>query len=142
MARHVPVGFQEKLRFVRRAVEEARGEERHHFDFGDEVAPGVRLVLSEAADTPLAFSLWQDPVDIVELCGDASYPATAALLAIDREQASEAAAAGFLVDLAQLTRSESHPGVYYALLDRLSRDSLHEALHRLIPALEPHSRAA
>jgi len=142
MARHVPVRFQDKLRLVQRAVDVARGQERRHFDFSDEVAPGVRLVLSQAGGVPIALSLWSLAADIAELCGDAAYPATSALLAIDREQARELADAGVLVDLAQLTRSESTPGVYYALFDHASPHRLHEVLHRLIPALPSHGREA
>jgi hypothetical protein len=142
MARHVPVKFQDKLRLVQRAVDVARGQERRHFDFSDEVAPGVSLVLSEAGGVPIALSLWSSATDIAELCGDAAYPATSALLAIDREQAHELADAGVLVDLAQMTRSESTPGLYYALFDHASPRRLHEVLHRLIPALPSHGRAA
>ena len=94
MARPTPVAFGEKYRRVQRAVAAARGADRRHFDFTGEVEPGVRLVLSEAGATPLAFSLWSYPQDIAELCSDASVPATAALLAIDAEQAREARAAG------------------------------------------------
>ena len=142
MARHVPVKFQDKLRLVQRAVDVARGQERRHFDFSDEVAPGVSLVLSEAGGVPIALSLWSSATDIAELCGDAAYPATSALLAIDRQQAHELADAGVLVDLAQLTRSESTPGLYYALFDHASPRRLHEVLHVLIPALPSHDRAA
>lgn len=142
MARHVPVRFQDKLRLVQRAVDVARGQERRHFDFSHDVAPGVGLVLSEAGGVPVALSLWTSPTDIAEICGDAAYPATAALLAIDRGQAHELADAGVLVDLAQLTRSESSPGLYYALFDHASRRQLHDVLHRLIPSLPSHGRAA
>ena len=142
MARHVPVKFQEKLHLVQRAVDVARGQERRHFDFSDEVATGVRLVRTEVSGTPIAFSLWSLPTDIVELCGDAAYPATSALLAIDRGQARELGEAGVLVDLAQLTRSESNPGLYYALFDHASPHQLHTVLHRVIPALPTHGRAA
>jgi hypothetical protein len=142
MARHVPIKFQDKLRLVQAAVEVARGQDRRHFDFGEEVVTGVRLVLSEVGGTPIALSLWSAPTDIAELCGDGAYPATAALLAIDREQAHALAEAGILIDLAQFTRSESNPGVYYALFDYASRRQLHSVLHRLIPALASHGRAA
>ena len=107
-----------------------------------EVEPGVRLVLSEAADTPLAFSLWSHPQDIAEICSDASVPATAALLAIDGEQARTARAAGLTVDLAQFTRSQSRPDVYYTLFDYASRAQIHTVLHRLVPALKPDAAAA
>ena len=142
MARHVPVKFQDKLRLVQRAVDVARGQDRRHFSFTDEVAPGVSLVLGEVGGVPLAFSLWRSPTDIVELCGDAAYPATSALLAIDREQAHEVADGGVLVDLAQLTRSESNPGLYYALFDYASRRQLEEVLGGLVPALPSPGRAA
>ena len=81
MARLVPAELGEKVRRVLRAAEVARGADRRHFDFTGEVEAGVRLVLSEAGDVPLAFSLWSRPQDIAALCADASVPATAALLA-------------------------------------------------------------
>ncbi len=142
MARPTPAAFGEKYRRVQKAVAAARGADRRHFDFTGEVEPGVRLVLSEAGGTPLAFSLWSSPQDIAELCSDASVPATAALLAIDGEQAREARAAGLTVDLSQFTRSQSRPDVYYALFDRASPSRIHTVLHRLVPALEPHAAAA
>jgi hypothetical protein len=142
MARPNPVAFDEKYRRVQKAVEAALGAERRHFDFTGEVELGVRLLLSEAGGRPLALSLWTLPQDISELCGDAAMPATAGLLAIDGEQARAATAAGLTVDLAQLTRSQSHPDVYYALFDYASRRRIHEALRRLVPALEQHPVAA
>ena len=142
MARPTPVTFGEKYRRVQKAVAAALSADRHHFDFTGEVEPGVRLVLSEAGDRPLAFSLWTTPQDIAELCSDASVPATAALLAIDGEQARAATAAGLTVDLAQFTRSQSRPDVYYTLFDHASRRRIHTVLHRLVPALEPHATAA
>jgi hypothetical protein len=132
----------EKYRRVQKAAAVARGLDRRHFDCTGEVEPGVRIVLSAADGTPLAFSLWTSPEDIAELCGDASVPATAALLAIDSGQAREARAAGLAVDLSQFTRSQSRPDVYYALFDRASSSRIHTALHRLVPALEPHATAA
>lgn len=142
MARPDPVAFDEKYRRVQKAVEVARGEYRHHFDFTGEVELGVRLVLSEAGDTPLVFSLWTLPQDVAELCGDAAVPAAAGALAVDGEQARAARAAGLAVDLAQFQRSQSHPDVYYTLFDRASRRKIHDALHRLVPSLEPHAVAA
>jgi hypothetical protein len=142
MARPVPTSFGEKYRRVQKAVDAALSADRHHFDFTGEVAPGVRLVLSEARDRPLAFSLWSYPQDIAELCSDASVPATAALLAIDREQARAATSAGLTVDLSQFTRSQSRPDVFYALFDHASPRQIHTVLHRLVPALEPHAAAA
>ena len=142
MARPNPITFGDKYRRVQKAVAAARGEERRHFDFTGEVELGVRLVLSEAGGVPLAFSLWTLPQDIAELCSDAAVPATAGLLAVDAEQAREAAADGLLIDLAQFTRSQSRPDVYYTLFDHASRRQIHGALHRLVPALEPHAVAA
>jgi hypothetical protein len=142
MARPNPVTFGEKYRRVQKAVEVARSAERHHFDFSGEVELGVRLVVSEAGGEPLAFSLWTLPQDMAELCSDAAVPATGGLLAIDAAQAREAAAAGLTVDLAQFTRSQSRPDVYYTLFDHASRRQIHGALHRLVPALEPHAVAA
>jgi hypothetical protein len=142
MARPVPSDLGEKYRRVRRAVGAARSADRRHFDFTGEVEPGVRLVLSEVGDTPLAFSLWTYPQDIAGMCGDASVPATAALLAIDGDQARAATAAGLTVDLAQFTRSQSEPDVFYALFDYASRRQIHTVLHGLVPALEPHAVAA
>ena len=142
MARHVPQSFQEKVRRVRLAVDTARGADRRHFSFVNEVEPGVRIVASEVDDQPLAFTLWTYPRDIAELCGDAAYPATAALLAIDGEQAREASRHGVTVDLAQLTRSEAYPGVYYALLDHSSPGQIKAVLRRLVPSLTSDRIAA
>jgi hypothetical protein len=142
MARPVPTTLRDKVRLVQVSVDAARGGDGRHFDFTREVAPGVRLVLSEVRGMPLAFSLWSRPEDIAELCGDSAYPATAALLAIDGQQARDAITAGHLVDLSQFTASESNPGMYYALFDHISERQVHAVLHRLVPALEPHAAAA
>jgi len=142
MARPLPASFGEKIHRVQKAVDVARGADRRHFDFTGEVEPGVRLVTSEAGSTALAFSLWSYPQDIAEICSDASVPATAALLAIDGAQARAATAAGLTVDLGQFTRSQSRPDTYYVLFDHASRRQIHSVLHRLVPALEPHSVAA
>jgi hypothetical protein len=142
MARPDPITFGEKYRRVQKAVETARSADRHHFDFTGEVELGVRIVVSEAGGEPLAFSLWTLPQDMAELCGDAAVPATGGLLAIDAAQARAASAAGLTVDLAQFTRSQSRPDVYYTLFDHASRRQIHSALHRLVPALEPHAVAA
>lgn len=142
MARPDPMTFGEKFARVQKAVTAARSDERRHFDFTGEVELGVRVVLSEAGGTPLAFSLWTLPQDIAEICSDAAVPATGGLLAIDAEQAREAAGAGLIVDLAQFTRSQSRPDVYYALFDHASRRQIHGALHRLVPTLEAHATAA
>jgi len=142
MARTVPTTFAGKIRRVQAAIAAARGAERRHVDFAGEVEPGVRLVLSKVGGTPLAFSLWTWPQDIAEICSDASVPATAALLAIDGDQARAAAAAGHTVDLAQFTRSQSNPDMYYALFDYVTERQTHPAQHRRVPALEPHPAAA
>jgi hypothetical protein len=141
MARPVPTTFIDKIRLVQTAVDAARGADRRHFDFTGEVEPGVRLILTEVASTPLALSLWSYPQDIAEICSDASVPATAALLAIDGAQAREAIAAGRTVDLAQFTRSQSNPDLYYALFDHVSKRQIHSVLHRLVPDLEGHTVA-
>jgi hypothetical protein len=142
MARPVPATFSEKIDRVQTAVALARSTDRRHFDFTTEVEPGVRLVLTEVAGTPLAFSLWILPQDIAEICSDASVPATAALLSIDGRQARAVTAAGSTVDLGQFTRSQSQPDQYYALFDHVSEKQIHTVLHRLVPALEPHPAAA
>jgi hypothetical protein len=142
MARPNPITFGEKYQRVQRAVAAARSADRQHFDFTGEVELGVRLVISEAGGEPLAFSLWTLPQDMAELCSDAAVPATGGLLAIDVAQAREASAAGLTVDLAQFARSQSRPDVYYTLFDHASRRLIHSALHRLVPALEPHPVAA
>jgi hypothetical protein len=141
MARHVPTTFMEKLERVALSVGVARGADRRHFDLGGEVEPGVRLVLTEVGGAPLALSLWSYPADIAELCGDGAFPATAALLAIDRDQAHEFGARGVTVDLGQLTRSEAYPGIYYALFDHVSKRQVHTVLHRLVPSLSAHAVA-
>jgi hypothetical protein len=142
MARHVPTTFSEKLERVALTVGLARGDDRRHFDLGGEVEPGVRLVQSEVKGTPLALSLWSYPADIAEICGDGAFPATAALLAVDRDQAHDLGARGVTVDLGQFTRSEAYPGIYYALFDYSSKRQIHTVLHRLVPALAPHAAAA
>jgi hypothetical protein len=141
MARHIPTRFQDKLRLVTTAIALARGEDRRHFDFTEEMAPGVRIILSEVEGTPLAFSLWTMPADVAELCGDGAYPAAAAALVIDKGQAQDALAHGVLVDLSQFVRSESNPGAYYVLLDYLSPEQVHRVLHRVVPALPAHQAA-
>jgi hypothetical protein len=142
MARPDPASFDEKARLVATAVAAARGSKRLHFDFTGEVAPGVRLVLSEAGDVPLAFSLWTRPEDIAEMCADAAVPVASALLAIDGAQARAATDAGHTVDLAQFTRSQARPDTYYVLLDQTGERRIHALLHGLVPALPAHAIAA
>jgi len=103
-----------------------------------DVPAGVRVVRAEAGRRPIALSLWTLPADVAEICGDAAVPATAALLAIDRDQAHELLRLGVLIDLSQFTRSDSTPGLYYALFDFVSPKQVHRVLHRLVPSLEPH----
>jgi hypothetical protein len=138
MARHVPVKFRDKLHDVQTVLDIARSEAGRHFDFGREVLPGVRVVRTVVDGHPLAFSLWSYDADVAEICGDGAVPATAALLAIDREQARVLQGAGVFVDLSQFTRSDSTPGLYYALFDLASPKQIHKVLHRLVPSLEPH----
>lgn len=142
MARHVPATFLDKVHLVQQAVSLARGEDRRFFEFSGEVAPGVRLVLTEAGGEPIVFTLWTFPTDIVELCGDAAYPASAALLSIDKDQAQALSRRGVFVDLAQFVRSEAHPGTYYVLLDYVSPDQTQRILHRLVPALQTGAASA
>jgi len=142
MARQFPVQFVDRLHLVQKAVEAARGKDRRHFDFTREVAPGVRLVISELDGFPVVFTLWSRPADLVEICGDGAVPAARGLLAIDRAQARELLAQGVLVDLSHLKRSDAVPGLSYALFDRLSVAQVHRVLHRVVPALAPHSAAA
>ena len=104
--------------------------------------PGAGSSSARPARKPSRSPSGSYPQDIAELCSDASVPATAALLAIDGEQARAATAAGLTIDLAQFTRSQSRPDVYYTLFDHASRRQIHTVLHRLVPALEPHAAAA
>jgi len=142
MARQTPLQFLDRLHLVQKAVAAARGKDRRHFDFTREVAPGVRLIVSELDGLPIVFTLWSRVPDLVEICGDGAYPAAQGLLAIDRDQARELLAKGVLVDLSHLRRSDSVPGLSYALFDRLSVAQVHRVLHRVVPALAPHSAAA
>ena len=137
MARPVPTSFADKLARVGAAVAAARDGERRHFDVTAEVEPGVRLVVSDGGTRPLVFSLWSLPQDVAELCSDASVPATAALLALDEQQARELRGAGVAVDLGQLARSQAHPGLYYTLFDYAGERQVHAVLHRIVPALHP-----
>ena len=134
MARHVPSHFAEKVGAVQAEVESARAQSRRGLEIGTEVIPGVRLVSTQRRGTPVVFSLWTMETDVAELCGDAAYPAAGALLAIDRGQLADLGDAGVFVDLSYLTRSQSVPGVWYALLERASRESLRKVLGRLVPS--------
>jgi len=86
MARHVPSVFAEKVKEVQAEVDRVRTLERRAFEVSTEVLPGVRLVSTRDKGTSIVFSLWLWETDVAELCGDAAYPATGGLLAIDREQ--------------------------------------------------------
>ena len=132
MARHVPTKFLDKIHVVNEAYELARGEERLSFALTREVAPGVRFVLRKVDGATVVFTLWTDPADIVELCGDSAYPASAALLSIDKEQARDLDRRGITIDLSQLVRSEAHPGTYYVLLDHASREQIQHVLRQLV----------
>ena len=137
MARHVPLEFRDKLHDVQVVLDVARSEAGRHYDFGREALPGVRVVRAEADRRPIALALWTLPADVAEICGDAAVPATDALLAIDREQAYELLRQGVFIDLSQFTRSDSTPGLFYALFDFVSPQQVHRVLHRLIPSLDP-----
>jgi len=134
VTRHVPAEFTEKVASVDAALASERQGPRRVFHMSEEVHPGVRLVVTQAADHPVVFSLWTDERDVAELCGDAAYPATAGLLAIDKPQVAELGRAGVVVDLASLVRSESVPGVYYTLLDHLSVEAVRGVVRRLVPS--------
>lgn len=142
MARHVPATFLDRLHLVLRAVALARGEDGRFYSFAGEVQPGVRLVVAEAGGETIAFALWTQAPDLVELCGDAAYPAGAGLLAINADQAQELRRHGVFVDLAQFVRSEAYPGMYYVLLDYLSSEHIERVLHRLVPSLRGVASAA
>jgi hypothetical protein len=140
MTRHVPSEFAEKVSEVHAEVERARTQGRRAFEIGVEVSPGVRLVSTQDRGTPIVFSLWTWETDVAELCGDAAYPATGGLLAIDRGQLTDLGHAGVFVDLSYLTRSESLPGMYYALCDHVSAEQLRVVLRRLVPSLASEGR--
>ena len=133
MARHVPSEFAEKVAEVQTEVERARTN-RRALGIGPEVRPGVRLVSTQERGIPIVFTLWTWETDVAELCGDAAYPATGGLLAIDREQLSDLSRAGIFVDLSYLTRSESLPGIFYALCDRVSAEQVRIVLGRVVPS--------
>jgi hypothetical protein len=134
MSRHVPNDFAGKIDAVGDAVKTARRQSRRAFTVTEEVQPGVRLVLTERAGTPVVFSLWSEARDIAELCGDGAYPATGALLAIDKPQTADLLRGhGIVVDLDLMVRSETNPGIHYALLDRVSPQRLRDAVQKLVP---------
>ena len=134
MSRHVPTEFAEKIQAVRAATDAARAQPRRAFHITEEVQPGVRVVVTEKYGTPVVFSLWAESRDVAEICGDAAYPATGGLLAIDKAQAADLLrGAAILVDLDTMVRSETIPGLHYALLDRVSVQQLRLAVDRLVP---------
>jgi hypothetical protein len=136
LSRHVPTDFTEKIEAVHVAVTAALRQPRRSFHVTEEVAPGVRLVVSEKDGTPVVFSLWAEARDVAEICGDAAYPATGGLLAIDKEQAADLLRdTAVVVDLGTMVRSETIPGIHYALLDRVSEQQLRLAVDRLVKGL-------
>ena len=132
MTRYVPGLFTKKLDEVMQAVRRAREDVACDFDLTTERRPGVRLVATRLGSHPVVFSLWTEPRDIAEICGDGAYPSTQGLLAIDRDQVVELSGLGAVLDLAGLVRSESVPGLYYTLFDRLDDHHLRVALGRLL----------
>jgi len=138
VSRRVPVEFADKVSTVDTAVAGERQEPRRTFHVTEEIRPDVRLVATQAAGHPVVFSLWTDERDVAELCGDAAYPATAGLLAIDKAQVAHLGREGVIIDLASLVRSETVPGLYYTLFDHLSE----QALRRVVAALVPSSHGA
>jgi hypothetical protein len=135
MTRHIPTDLAAKVEAVRAAATAAVSGPRRAFHMSAEVKPGVRLVVADAEGAAIVFSLWSEERDIAEICGDAAYPATAGLLAIDKAQVADLSRRGVTVDLAALVRSETLPGLYYALFDHLSEPQLRRGLARLVPAL-------
>ncbi len=135
MTRHVPADLAAKVEAVQAAASAAAAGPRHAFQVSAEVQPGVRLVVTDAEGAAIVFSLWSEERDVAEICGDAAYPATAGLLAIDKAQVADLSRRGVTVDLAALVRSETLPGLYYALFDHLSDPQLRRGLARLVPAL-------
>jgi hypothetical protein len=145
LTRYVPGLFTKKLDEVLEDVRHARSGSACDFDVTTERRPGVRLVETRLGPQPVVFSLWTEPRDIAEICGDGAYPSTEGLLAIDREQVVEAGAQGAVLDLAGLVRSESVPGLYYTLFDRLDDHHLRVAVARLLgpgSGLEQAERAS
>ena len=133
MTRHAPSDFAKKLGELRAEVERARTESRRAFAIGPEVLPGVRLLTTQSRGTPVVFSLWSWDRDIAEICGDAAYPATAGLLAIDGDQLMFLKSQGVVLDRSFLTRSESQVGLWYVLLDHVSPERLELVVSRLLP---------
>jgi hypothetical protein len=134
MARHVPTVFADKVRQVATEVERVRELGSRAPNHSAEVAPGVRLVSARPGAVPVVFSLWTWDQDIAEICGDAAYPAAQGLLAIDGQQIAELSRRGVSVARSYLTRSETVPGLYYALLDHVSTEQLRLVLGRLVPS--------
>lgn len=133
MTRHAPSDFAKKLGELRAEVERARTESRRAFAIGPEVLPGVRLLTTQSRGVSIVFSLWSWDRDIAGICGDAAYPATAGLLAIDGDQLMFLKSQGVVLDRSFLTRSESQVGLWYVLLDHVSPERLELVVSRLLP---------
>jgi len=143
MARHVPSRFIEKVHQVQALVDErSRETGGSPLEYGLEAVPGVRLVSVRFDGTPLVLSLWTDPVDVAELCGDGSFPATAGALVVHKDDARRLAARGMLLDLSQFVRSQPYPGYYYALFDYVSPLQIRRVLSRLALGFDAGVRAA
>jgi hypothetical protein len=135
MSRHVPTDFSGKVRAVRQTMAAMREQPCQPFKVTEEVQPGVRLVVTARAETPVVFSLWSEPRDVAEICGDAAYPAAGGLLAIDKVQADDLLrAAGLILDLDSMVRSETLPGIHYVLIDRISNKQLRLVVEKLLEA--------
>jgi len=132
MSRRVPADFAEKAAVVEAAVSRELGRPRRDFSISEAVEADVRLVATQAGDDPVVFTLWTDERDVAAICGDAAYPATAGLLAVDKGQVAGLGRRGVEIDLAALVRSETLPGMYYTLLDHLSELRLREVIEVLV----------
>lgn len=131
-----------KLQYVQKEAEAARASFSQRFILTPEIAPGVRLVLTETGGVPLALSLWDALDDVVALCNDAAVPAMTALLAIGDDQVHAAAMAGQRIDLGRLARSQRAPETNYALLHYASRREIRRVVNRVVSPVRPSTAAA
>jgi len=89
MARHVPSRFIEKIHEVQAVLDScSQATAGNPLEYDAEIAPGVRLVRARVGDQSLVLSLWTDPRDIAEICGDGGFPATAGALVVHSTVAS------------------------------------------------------
>jgi len=142
MARHVPSRFIEKIHEVQAVLDScSQATAGNPLEYDAEIAPGVRLVRARVGDQSLVLSLWTDPRDIAEICGDGGFPATAGALVVHKAEARRLAQHGTLVDLSQFVRSQPYPGYYYTLLDYVSPLQIRRVLRRLVPGFDAEVEA-